>query len=304
MSVAALMSESAVYQIKAMALLSLLPSILILSGWALAGRTGLLVALLISVAAASSIYLLADRCILHMHGAQPLSEEQAPGLFAMVRKLARQADSSVPNLYLLPERGANAFATGRGGKDAAIVVSTGLLELLDGEELAAVIAHEFGHLQRGDTLLMTIVAAIAASLTSASNLFTWSNLLGNRRRKVGRRDGVPSDGLLWVLIAPLAALIIRLTLSDSREYLADEHSARVIGDPDPLRRAVIKIDANRLRAPLKSASPATAHLFICNPLSSKSLARLFETHPPISKRVDRLETLARHRVTSTCVGIN
>jgi len=302
-SVAALMSES-LYQIKAMALLAILPSILVLSGWALAGRTGLLVALLVSAAIGCSIYLLADRCILHMHGAQPLSEEHAPGLFSIVRKVARQADSSVPNVYLLPDRSANAFATGRGGKHAAIVVSTGLLELLDGEELAAVIAHEFGHLQRGDTLLMTIVAAIAASLTSVSNLFTWRKLVGNRPHKVERRDGVPSDALLWVLIAPLVVLIIRLTLSDSREYLADEYSARVIGDPDPLRRAVIKIDANRLRAPLTSASPATAHLFICNPLSSRSLARLFETHPPLSKRVDRLDTLARRRVASSCVGIN
>lgn len=304
MSVAAFMSQSAMYQIKAMALLALLPLLLILSGWEFAGRTGLLVASLVLVAAGGGVCLLAERCILRMHGAQRISEKQAPGLFRMVRKVARQAGSSVPSLYMLPDRGANAFATGLSGKHGAIMVSTGLLELLDGEELAAVIAHEFGHLQRGDTLLMTVVATIAASLISISNFFTWSKLLGNRRRKAERRDGVASDALLWVLIAPLTALMIRLILSDSREYLADEHSARIIGDPGPLRRAVIKIDANRMRAPLTSASPATAHLFICNPLSSKRLARLFDTHPPVSKRVERLDTLARHGVAPSCIGIN
>ena len=297
-------SRSAMYQIKAMALLALLPLLLIcpvgslrveqacwslpLSWWPLAA---------VSVCWGSAVFL-------RMHGAQRISEKQAPGLFRMVRKVARQAGSSVPSLYMLPDRGANAFATGLSGKHGAIMVSTGLLELLDGEELAAVIAHEFGHLQRGDTLLMTVVATIAASLISISNFFTWSKLLGNRRRKAERRDGVASDALLWVLIAPLTALMIRLILSDSREYLADEHSARIIGDPGPLRRAVIKIDANRMRAPLTSASPATAHLFICNPLSSKRLARLFDTHPPVSKRVERLDTLARHGVAPSCIGIN
>jgi heat shock protein HtpX len=290
------MSESAIYQIKAMALLAALASLFILCGWGLAGRTGLLVTSFISVIACTGIYLLGGRCVLRMHRAQRINEKHAPGLFRMVRNLARQTDSSVPSVYVLPERSANAFATGRSGKHGAIAVSAGLLELLDGEELAAVIAHEFAHLQQGHTLLMTIVAAVAASLTSLANVFTWSNLLPNTRPKMERHDGVPSDAFFWVLIAPFAAMLIRLSLSNSREYLADEQSARMIGDPNPLLRAVIKIDAQRLHPPLLSVSPATAHLFICNPLSSNGLIRLFETHPPVSKRVDRLEALARRRV--------
>jgi heat shock protein HtpX len=290
------MNESAIYQIKAMALLATLASLLILCGWVLAGQIGLLVASFISLIACTGIYLLAGRCVLRMHRAQRMNEHHAPGLFKVVHKLARQTGSYVPSVYLLPERCANAFATGRSGKHGAIAVSAGLLELLDGEELAAVIAQEFAHLQRGDTLLMTIVAAIAASMTSLANVFTWSNLTRNRSPEVERRDGVSSDAFFWVLIAPFAAMLIRLAPSGSREYLADEQSVRVIGDPNPLLRAVVKIDAQRFRSPLLSASPATAHLFICNPLSSKGLIRLFETHPPVSKRVDKLEALARRRV--------
>ncbi len=298
------MSESTIYQFKTLAVLSALALSLVALGWKLGGGTGLGAAVAVILFAILAAYFWADKRVLGMHGALKIDERSTPGLCQMVRELARRTDLPVPRMYLVPDQAANAFATGRNVRHGAVIVSTGLLDLLDREELAAVIAHEFGHLRRGDTLPMTVLAALAGGLTSISNFFTWSNLLGTGRAKVEKRDGVPSDAFFWVLIAPVLALLIRLATSISREYRADEHSARLIGDSSPLASALLKIDAQNSHTYLESASPASAHLFICNPLSTKGSMRLFQTHPPVLKRIERLEALARRpAVPSSWVGV-
>ncbi len=279
-----LMSESRIYQFKALAVLIVWTLALAALGWGIAGRTGLLVAASISIVGCAGIYLMADRVVLRMHGARRIYERHAPGLFKLVRELSRRADLSVPRMYLISDQGANAFATGLNVRRKAIAISTGLLGLLDGEELAAVIAHEFGHLRKGDTLLMTVLAAVTGALISPANVFVWTRW-GNPYRLNGH-------ALLGTLIAPLIAIIVRLFIPGSREYWADEYGARLIGDASPMARAIRKIDSERSRVPFLSASPATAHLFICNPFSSTQPKRFFETHPSVRERLDRLEALA------------
>ena len=298
------MSESTLYQFKALAVLCALALSALILGWKLGGGTGLAIAAVLSLFGMFAAYFRADKRVLRTHGALKIDESSTPGLCQMVRELARRTNLPVPSMYLLPDQAANAFATGRNVRHGAVVVSTGLLDLLDREELAAVIAHEFGHLRRGDTLPMTVLAAFAGMFTSISNFFTWSNLLGTSTSKVEKRDGVPSDAFFWILIAPIAALLIRLATSGSREYCADEHSARLIGDSSPLASALLKIDAQKSRTCLESASPASAHLFICSPLSAKGSMRLFQTHPPVTKRIEKLEAFARRpAVPSSWVGV-
>ena len=288
------MSESSIYQLKTLAVLIVFALSFTALGWGIAGRTGLLLAASISIAGCTSIYLMADRVVLRMHGARRIYERHAPGLFRMVRELSRRADLSVPRLYLISDQGANAFATGLNVRRRAIAITTGLLSLLDGEELAAVIAHEFGHLRKGDTLLMTLLAAVTGTLISPANVFTWA-----RWNSPHNSSG---HALLGTLIPPLAGAIIRPLISNSREYCADEYGARLIGDASPLVRAISKIDSERSRIPFLSASPATAHLFICNPLSTQP-KRLFETHPPVSERLNRLEALALCRRAACLRGV-
>lgn len=272
------MSESRIYQLKTTAVLLVLALSLAAIGWSIAGRMGLLAAALILIAGCGGIFLLADRFVLRIHGARRIHERHAPGLFRMVRELSRRADVSVPRMYLISDQGANAFTTGLNFEQRAIAVSTGLLNLLDGEELAAVVAHEFGHLRKGDTLIMTALAAFTGALVSLAKIFT---------RPHWDRSSKPSN-----LIAPFVSVITRVFISNSREYWADEYSARLIGDASPMARAISKIDSARARVPFLSASLATAHLFICNPFSSTEAKQLFETHPPVRERLARLESLA------------
>lgn len=264
-------------------------------GWTIAGRTGLLIAASISIAGCAGIYLLADRAILRIHGARRIYERHAPGLFKLVRELSRRADLSAPRMYLISDQGANAFATGLNFERRSIAISTGLLSLLDGEELAAVIAHEFGHLRKGDTLLMTLLAAVTGAMISPAYVFAWTHW-GNPHRW-------NSHAFLGTLISPVIAVVVRLFTPNSREYWADEYGARLIGDASPLARAIRKIDSERSRVPFLSASPATAHLFICNPLSSTRPTRFFETHPSVRERLDRLEALALWRRAACLRGI-
>jgi heat shock protein HtpX len=289
------MSESRIYQFKALALLVMWPLAFGALGWSVAGRSGLLVAATIAIAACSGIYLTADWLVLRIHGARRIHERHAPGLFRLVRELSRRADLSVPRMYLILDQGANAFATGLNFERSAIAISTGLLTLLDGEELAAVVAHEFGHLRKGDTLLMTALAAFTGTLISFVNVFAWT--------RWGSSHRLNNHAFLGTLLAPAIAFVVRFFIPSSREYWADEYGARLIGDPSPLARAIRKIDSERSRVPLRSASPATAHLIICNPFSSTQPKRFFETHPSVRERLDRLEALALWRRAACLRGV-
>lgn len=265
------MFRAAIYQLRTGFLGSLLLAGFLLIGWNLGEAFGFGIAAAVLLGITLLIYFRADARVLRMHRARRIDPAQAPGLYGLVRELSRRAGVPVPAVYVIREPAANAFAIGRTARHGGIVVSTGLLDVLDRDELAAVIAHEVGHLRRGDTRLMTLLAAVASA------------------------GPLPSDRFAW-LLAPFTALLIRAGVSGDREYCADEDSARLIGDPSPLARALMKIEAGNSQRPLHTASPATAHLFICNPLCLKGSARLFQTHPAVTNRVERLDALARRPV--------
>jgi heat shock protein HtpX len=200
----------------------------------------------------------------------------------------------MPRVYVIPEAAPNAFATGRSPERAAVAVTEGLMRLLDRDELAGVIAHELGHVKNRDTLIMTVAATIAGAVSMLANIAQWGLLFGAGRSSEESDEGGshPVAGLLGVLLAPLAAMLIQTAISRSREFLADEAGARLSGDPLALAGALRKIEAWSHELPMTAGSPATAHLFIINPFSGGGLVRLFRTHPPTEERVARLEALA------------
>ena len=277
-------------QLKTAMLLAMLSALLLIVGHSLAGRAGFLVGLILSTVVNAEVYWSSDRSVLKTHRAQAMCEEDAPGLYSIVRQLARRGGLPMPKLYLLNDEAPNAFATGRNPANGAIVVTEGLLKLLEKDELAGVLAHELSHIQRGDTLIMTVTAMLAGALSAVARV---------ARRKSsadGKDDGFFSS-MLWLLIAPLQATLIQMTISRTREFLADESGARLTGDPLPLARALAKIEYAGSGVALGSARCATAHLFISNPVSRGRLVRFFQTHPPAAVRIERLEAMTLRTAT-------
>jgi len=207
-----------------------------------------------------------------------------------------RADLPMPRVYLIPEDAPNAFATGRNPQNGIVAVTEGLLRMLDQREVAAVIAHELGHIKHRDTLIMSVAATLAGALSMLANAAMWSSLFGGQHSSEDEEGGHPLAGLLGVLIAPLAATLVQMSISRSREFLADEAAARFTGNPLALAGALRKIAALSQRIPMESGSPATAHLFIHNPFSAEGLAGLFSTHPPPAQRIARLEAMASGRM--------
>jgi heat shock protein HtpX len=237
-------------------------------------------------------YFFSDRIVLSMNHAQELSPARMPWLHEMVAELSREAGVPMPRVYLIPESQPNAFATGRNPEKGVVAVTAGILELLDRRQLRAVLAHEIGHIKNRDILVATIAAAIATIITYIAQMLGWNALLGGRREGQGAS---PLVALLLALLAPIAATIIQLAISRSREYLADETGARLCGDPDALATALMALQRSARAIPAETA-PATASLFIVNPLAGGSFVKLFSTHPPIEDRVDRLRQMGQvHR---------
>jgi heat shock protein HtpX len=267
--------------VKSTLLLGALTGLLLAVGQALGGRGGMTVALIGAAVMNFTAYFFSDRIVLRAYRAQPVTPEQAPGLHAIVQRLALKAGIPMPRLYVLPDGALNAFATGRSPSHAAVAVTEGLLRALDDDELEGVLAHELSHVLNRDTLISTVAATLAGAISWLAHPFLF----------MGRRDdraGNPLAGLLVMILAPLAALLIRLAVSRSREYEADATGARVVGHPQGLARALRKLQAASERRPLLGADPATSHLFIVNPLSGASLGALFSTHPPLEERIARL----------------
>jgi heat shock protein HtpX len=232
-----------------------------------------------------------------MYGAREVEENDAARLYAIVRDLAARAKLPMPKVYLIPEAAPNAFATGRNPQHAAVAVTEGLLRKLDRNELAAVIAHELAHIKNRDTLIMTVAATIAGALSMLANTAMWGMMLGSGRSSEDR-DSSPMGGLLAVIVAPFLALLIQMAISRSREFLADESGARIAGDPLALASALGKMEALSRDAPIYAGSPATAHLFIVNPVSGGVLVNLFSTHPRTEIRIQRLQSMMALAPTS------
>jgi heat shock protein HtpX len=236
-------------------------------------------------------FFCARRMILKQHGAEYMPNSQAPGLYALLSELAERAEISTPALYLLPEAAPQLLITAGNSGRGAIALSNGLLRLLNTRELAAVIAHAIDHLRSREAGPMTLVAGLVGGLISISKFFRWSNLLGARYVSTQNFGGVPSDAFLWFLFAPIAAVLVRSTVYPSRKFRADAASAHLIGDSNPLSTALRKIEAHTPKIAAESVSPATAHLFLCSPISEDSAMHLFRTHPPITERLERLDAL-------------
>lgn len=276
---------------KTLMLLAALTALLLWAGQALAGQAGLAIALVVALVLNFGSYWFSDKVVLRMYGAQEVQEKDAAALFTVVRELATRAEMPMPRVYLIPEDAPNAFATGRNPQHAAVAVTAGLLGALDRRELAGVVAHELAHVKNRDTLIMTVAATIAGALSMLANTAMWGMMLGGGRSSDEERDSSPLGGLLGVILAPILALLIQMAISRSREFLADESSAKITGDPLGLASALRKIQVLSRDTPMQTASPATAHLFILNPFSMGGLMSLFSTHPPTEARIERLRSL-------------
>jgi len=277
--------------LKTTLLLGLLTGLLMWVGRAIGGPNGLVVALLVAVAMNFGSYWFSDRLVLRMYGARELGPEEAPELHAMVRELAAAGQMPMPRLYLVPSDSPNAFATGRSPEHAAVAVTDGILRILSRDELRGVLAHELSHVRNRDTLISAIAATLAGVVMMVADMARFAALFGGMRRD-DDRDGGVLEGLAMMILAPIAAMLIQMAVSRSREYQADATGARVSGRPDALAAALEKIAVVSDRVPLP-ANPATAHLFIVNPLSGRFLANLFSTHPPVEERIRRLRAMAR-----------
>jgi heat shock protein HtpX len=278
---------------KTLVLLATLTALFLWMGQALGGQAGLVLALVLAGAMNLGTYWFSDRIVLRMYGAREVTAEQAPGLYWTVRNLAARAGLPAPRVYVIPEEAPNAFATGRNPQNAAVAVTEGLLSTLSREELEGVLAHELAHVRNRDTLIMAVAATLAGALGTLANMAMWGAMLGGGRDSESEEGPGPFAGLLGVIVAPFAAMLIQMAISRSREFMADEYAARLTGNPLALAAALRRIEAWSRRVPIESGSPATAHMFIINPFAGEGLVRLFSTHPATASRVERLEALHR-----------
>jgi len=270
-------------------LLALLTAMLVLLGGAVGGRQGMLVAFFIALVMNFVSYWWSDKIVLRMYGAQEISEAQAPGLYAMVHRLASKAGIPMPRVYLIPSDQPNAFATGRNPEHAVVAVTEGIMRILDDDELEGVLAHEISHVTNRDVLIGTIAATLAGAITYLAHMAQWAAFFGGGRRD---DDDAPSPiaMILMAVVAPLAAMLVQLAVSRSREFGADASGARLAGRTWGLSKALEKLDMAAHQVPMQ-ANPATAHMFIVNPLSGRNFATLFSTHPPLEDRIARLRAM-------------
>ena len=272
-------------------LLVVLTCLLILIGGAVGGRQGMAIAFVMALVMNMGSYWFSDRIVLGMYGARAVTEAEAPQLHRIVRQLAAEARIPVPPIYIIQDDSPNAFATGRNPQHAAVAVTEGILRIMNEEELRGVLAHELSHVRNRDTLIMTIAATIAGAITYLAQMAQWAAIFGGGRRSDENGGGGSAIGaLLMAILAPFAAMLIQMAISRSREYQADASGAQLCHRASGLAEALQKLDIAKRQVPM-DAAPATAHLFIVNPLTSGCLKSLFSTHPPIEERIARLRAM-------------
>ncbi len=271
-------------------LLGVLTALFVVIGYALGGQQGMVVAFALAVAMNVFSYWFSDKIVLAMYGARPISEAEAPRLYAIVRRLATRAQIPMPPVYLIPTDAPNAFATGRSPDHAAVAVTEGIMRILDEDELEGVLAHELSHVRNRDVLISTIAATLAGAITYLAHMMQWAAFFGGGRSSDDEEGGSPWAMLLLAILAPFAAMLVQLAVSRAREYQADASGARLAGRPSGLAKALEKLETAARAEPMP-ANPATAHLFIVNPLSGQTLMRLFSTHPPTEERIRRLRAM-------------
>ncbi|MFC1717102.1 zinc metalloprotease HtpX [Candidatus Poribacteria bacterium] len=272
-------------------LMTVLTVLLVLVGGIIGGETGLVFAFALAAVFNLGSYWFSDKIVLSMHRAQEVSSGQAPELYSIVERLTQKANLPMPRVYIVPTEVPNAFATGRNPKHAVVAVTSGLLNTLSYHEIEAVLGHELAHVKNRDTLISTVAATMAGAITMLASMARWAAIFGGIGGGGDDDDGGGIIGLLLMaILAPIAALLIQLAISRSREYAADRNGARISGAPLALADALRKMGSVAQKHPLP-VNPSTAHMFIVNPLKRASLSSLFATHPAIQKRIARLEAM-------------
>ena len=271
--------------LKTTLLLGLLTGFILLVGEYFGGQRGLVMALVLAGVMNFVSYFFSDKIALAMYSAKQVTREDLPRVFSLVEHLTQRAGLPMPKVYVIPTDSPNAFATGRNPSHASVAVTEGILNLLSDEELEGVLAHELGHVRNRDILISSIAATLAGAITFLARMAMWGAMFGGGRDERERGGGF--GALLMVILAPIAAMLIQLAVSRSREYAADATGAHFTGNPYALASALRKLDAYSRRLPM-AASPSTAHMFIVMPRLGVNFANLFSTHPPIAKRIERL----------------
>lgn len=272
-------------------LLGALTGLLMLIGGWFGGQNGVVIAFLFAMAMNFGSYWFSDKIVLRMYHAQPVSEGEAPELYRMVKDLALRASMPMPRVYIIPEETPNAFATGRNEQHAVVAVTEGLLRILSRDELEGVLSHEMTHIRNRDILIGSIAATLAGAIVMLANMAQWTAMFGGGGHDDDEGDGGNILGLIvMAMLAPIAATLIQMAISRSREFLADEGGARISGKPYSLAGALEKLSQASRALPMH-ANPSTAHMFIVNPLTGRSLMNLFSTHPPIEERIARLRSM-------------
>ena len=275
-------------------LLTVLTLLFLGIGYLLGGHQGMVMAFAMALIMNLGAYWFSDKLVLAMYRAKPVTEAEAPVLVKTVRRLAQMAEIPMPKVYVIPTEAPNAFATGRSPRHAAVAATEGILQILNPEELEGVLAHELSHVHNRDILISSIAAAIAGAIYFLIDMARWGMMFGGSRDDREDRGGLQIVALIVIsIVAPLAAMLVQMAISRSREYQADESGARLCRKPLALASALQKIQAIASKRPMEGANPATAHLFIVNPLSAQALMNLFSTHPPTERRVEILQNLAR-----------
>jgi heat shock protein HtpX len=275
-------------------LMAMLTVLLVMAGGAIGGRHGMAFALVIAGVMNFVSYWFSDKIVLSMYGAQEVTETEAPEFYGLVRQLAVQANIPMPRVYIIQSETPNAFATGRNPEHAAVAATSGILRILTREELMGVMAHELSHVRNRDILISSIAATIAGAITYLANMAQWAAIFGGGRDRDDEGGGV-FGMLAMAILAPIAAMLIQMAISRSREYQADKGGAELTSNPLYLANALRKLQMANQQIPMQ-ANASTAHMFIVNPLSGDGLRSLFSTHPPLEERVRRLEEMAYGKI--------
>jgi len=277
--------------IKTLVLLMTLTLILVWAGGAMGGKQGMTIALIFALAMNFFAYWFSDKIVLKMYKAREVRESEAPDLFNIVRMLSQKAEMPMPKVYMIDQEQPNAFATGRNPKHAAVAVTTGIMRILSREELQGVIGHELAHVRNRDILISTIAATIAGAISYLAQMAQWAMIFGGHRGD-DEEGGSPIAAFVMMIVGPIAAMIVQMAISRSREYAADKGGAEIAGNPRYLAGALRKLHMASQKIHM-DANPSTSHMFIVNPLSGGGILKLFSTHPPIEERIARLESMGR-----------
>jgi heat shock protein HtpX len=280
--------------LKTTLLMTVLTVLLVFVGGIIGGNNGMIFAFVFALVMNFGSYWFSDKIVLTMYRAKEITRDQNPTIFDIVQDLTMRANLPMPRIYMIQSEQPNAFATGRDPQHAAVAVTDGIMRLMPKEEIRGVIAHELAHVKHRDILISSIAATIAGAITMLANMAQWAMIFGGFGGRSSSDDerGNPIAMLVMIIVAPIAAMLVQMAISRSREFDADEGGAKISGDPMALAHALRRLESAKAEIPMK-ATPATAHMFIVNPLTGKSFKNMFSTHPPIEERIARLEAMAQ-----------